>query len=446
MPAVPKTLRVRLFLTILIPVLALIVGTFFAAVGLNQTSLEASTIDALKNKVEGLASQVAEQGVGSLDPLRSGLALADERLESLPLGAVGTLLSGGAVSELSLRGAVSGSVTLSGTRYVYAARRIGDQAIVLLRPFQEEPVLIPGAYVALGAGFGLPVLVLAVLLAVFASRAVARPIERVGEAGRELAAGLSPAPVRVRGPRELRALAASFNQMAEELRRAREAERSFLLSVSHELKTPLAAVKGYAEALRDGVLGAEEAGGVILEESERLERLVTDLLELARLRQPKFQVKEEAVDLEEVASRVIQRHEPQARALGVYLKAEVTSPASARADADRVVQAVSNLVENALRYTPAGRAVTIQANGASIAVKDEGPGLTPDDLAHAFERFFLHRRYSSTRPVGTGLGLALVKDLAEAMGGTVSASSTQGEGTTFTLHLRSSEETLSVGI
>lgn len=432
----PKTLRTRLFLTILLPMLALIVGAFFAAVGLSQTSLEASTISGLEKQVDSLKVQADQQGMGSLESLRPGLALADDRLEILPVGALETLLPAQAASDLSSRGAVSGSVTLDGTRYVYAASRTEDQVLVLLRPFSEEPTLIPASYVALGVGFGLPALVIAILVAVFASRAVIRPIERVGKAGRELAEGMTPTPVPVKGTREVRALATSFNQMAAELKRAREGERSFLTAVSHELKTPLTAIEGYAEGLQDGALSAEGAGAVILEESRRLERLVGDLLELARLREAKFTVKEEVVNLAEVATRVVQRHEPQARALGVDLRTEMSAPAGVWADTDRVVQAVSNLVENALRLSPAGSTVTVQASGTEIGVRDEGPGLGADDLDHAFERFFLYRRYSSVRPVGTGLGLALVKELSEAMGGTVSASSSPGAGTTFTLHLR----------
>lgn len=433
----PRTLRARLFLTILLPMLALIVGTFFAGVGLNQISLEFSMTRSLEDKVSVLQVQAEQQGIDSLSSLEPGLALADSSLEIVAVDAVGGLLPSDAASELAAEGNASGAIELDGTRYVYAAAQTQDQVLILLRPFREEPALIPAAYVALGLGFGLPALVIAVLVAVFASRAIARPLKRVGEAGRQLAAGDPPAALPVKGPRELRALASSFNEMAEELTRAREAERTFLMSVSHELKTPLAAIQAYAEGLEDGVLPPDEAGKVIAEESQRLERLVTDLLTLARLREARFTVNEEAVSLSEIVGQVIHRHEPQARLLGIHLETNPSlSTRAVLADRDRLVQAVSNLVENALRYAPENSIVTIEAEDTRIAVSDQGPGLTSDDLAHVFERFFLYRRYSLVRPVGTGLGLALVKELVEAMAGTVKASSRPGEGATFTIDLR----------
>src|SRR5207342_2944994 len=153
------------------------------------------------------------------------------------------------------------------------------------------------------------------------SRAVARPIARVSAASRALAAGERPEPLRASGPREVAALATSFDHLSAELERTQQAEQAFLLSVSHELKTPLTAIRGHAEALQDGVLEPAGAGTVIEREARRLERLVGDLLDLARLRRRSFSIRSEQVDLGEVAVAAFERHEAAARAFGVGLHA-----------------------------------------------------------------------------------------------------------------------------
>ena len=179
----------------------------------------------------------------------------------------------------------------------------------------------------------------------------------------------------VEGPRELALLAESFNEVAVQLAKAREAERAFLLSVSHELKTPLTAIRGYAEGLEDGALPADEAAATIVAESQRLERLVGDLLDLARMRKAEFSVRREPVDLAAIAREALRRYETQARDFGVALEARRPRAGARRlGDADRTLQVVSNLVENALRLTPAGGSVRIVAAPGEIRVEDTGPG------------------------------------------------------------------------
>jgi signal transduction histidine kinase len=242
--------------------------------------------------------------------------------------------------------------------------------------------------------------------------------------------------VPVEGARELALLAESFNEMAAALAKARAAERQFLLSVSHELKTPLTAIRGYAEGLADGAFPVDEAAETISLEARRLERLVRDLLDLARMNKAEFSVRREPIDLGVAAREAVRRYETQARQFGVDLDAVVSEPAPAIGDGDRALQIVSNLVENALRLTPAGGSVTIVAEPGLLAVEDTGPGLQPDELPRAFERFFLYSRYGQERPVGTGLGLAIVKQLAEGMGGRVEATSEPGGVTRFAVRLR----------
>ena len=170
-------------------------------------------------------------------------------------------------------------------------------------------------------------------------------------------------------------------------------------------------------------------------EATRLERLVGDLLDLARMNKSEFSVHREPFDLGTIARDAVQRYEAQARSFNVTLEAFVPGPAPATGDADRTLQIASNLVENALRLTPAGGVVRVLVEPGQLTVEDTGPGLAPEDIARAFERFYLHSRYGDERPVGTGLGLAIVKELVEGMGGSVEVESEAGHGTRFTVHL-----------
>jgi two-component system sensor histidine kinase BaeS len=291
------------------------------------------------------------------------------------------------------------------------------------RPFLTDLLL------AALAGVGL-----AAILSFLLARSIVRPLQRVAAATRSLAADERHERLEPEGTTELASLAEAFNQMVEQLDASRDAERAFLLSVSHELKTPLTAIRGYAEGLAEGAFEPGEAARVITTESGRLERLVRDLLDLARMNRSEFSVRSEAVDLAEIAREAARRHEPTARELGVELRA-VADEAWVSGDADRVLQIASNLIENALRETPAGGSVTVEADGARLVVSDTGAGIPAEDLPHAFERFYLYDKIGRDRLIGSGLGLAIVRQLVTAMGGTVGVESGAG-GTTFTVTLR----------
>jgi two-component system sensor histidine kinase BaeS len=327
-----------------------------------------------------------------------------------------------------------GSVTIGGTDYFFAAQPVGNQAFVLLRPksvtkSQLTP-FVEGLLIATLAGGAL-----AAAAAFVLARRISRPVVRVADAARDLAAGTHPEPVPIEGAAELATLAGAFNDMATQLSQAREAERNFLLSVSHELKTPLTAIRGYAEALRDGAVTVQDATETVAVEAARLERLVGDLLDLARMNRTDFSVHNSEIDLSEVADDAVRRYQPQADAFGVMLSVSADGPAPALADADRVLQVVSNLVENALRLAPPGGVIRLVTGPGQLRVEDTGPGLKPEEHEHAFERFYLHERYGRERPVGTGLGLAIVKELTQAMGGTVEVDSGPDRPTTFTVRL-----------
>jgi signal transduction histidine kinase len=344
------------------------------------------------------------------------------------------LLPDAAQAKLAAGDRTSGAVTLNGRAYYFAAEPLGSRAFILLRPQSltksrwtpfVEAILIAGL---VGGA-------LAAAAAFFLSRRIARPVGRVAAAARSLARGTRPEPVPVEGAAELATLALAFNDLSEQLARAREAERNFLLSVSHELKTPLTAIRGYAEALHEGAVTPQDAAATVAVEAERLERLVRDLLDLARMNRTDFSVHLAETDLADVAEDAVRRYEQQADSFGVELAAVSDGAAPAVADADRVLQVVSNLVENALRLTPPGGAVRVVAEPGLLRVEDTGPGLQDEDREHAFERFYLHSRYGRERPVGTGLGLAIVKELTAAMGGTVEVASEPGRLTSFTVRL-----------
>ena len=430
----PRSLRARLFVGIAATLAVSTVVMLAVGAALTRRSLDHDSRSALDRQVELI---VAQHAANPLPPARPARPVPRHRAgapRDPDAGAGGAAAPGQGSRELRSNGQADGTVDVRGEPFMYAARLGSGDAIVLLRSTRNQsddwqPFLVGLALAALiGA-------VLAAIVAFLLARAVARPVTRVAEASRRLAEGESPDELPIEGSTELRQLSAAFNELSEELHRAQDAERAFLLSVSHELKTPLTAIRGHAEGLADGVVAPERAGEVIEREAHRLERLIRDLLDLARLRRRKFDVTLMATDLGEVASEAIARHTHQAHDYGVNLVLRSMPPAGAIADAGRCLQALSNLVENAIRSTAEGGTVEIVASEGRLAVIDDGPGLAPDDHDRAFERFYLWDRYGADRPVGTGLGLAIVAELAAAMGGRTTIESTPGEGSVFALEL-----------
>jgi two-component system OmpR family sensor kinase len=432
----PRSLRSRLFVGIAATVAVSIAVTLAAGALLTRRSLDEDARRSLARQADLIAAQheVAPiEGDGSVQIGRF-LATEQERLAVLTLAQAELLLPAGGATELKESGSAEGTVDVRGEPFLYAARTADGDAVVLLRSVRDQSADWTPFLLGLGLA-GLVGAALAAIVALALARAVARPVTRVAEASRRLAAGESPEPLRMEGPEEVRQLATAFNGLSEELRIAQDAERAFLLSVSHELKTPLTAIRGHAEALSDGVVQAERAGGVIEREARRLERLIRDLLDLARLRRRSFSVASRPIDLGEIALEAVSRYEPQSHAYRVGLDAVAEPGAGALADPDRTLQALSNLVENALRCTPPGGTVRIIASPGRLDVVDDGPGIADTDLERAFERFYLWDRYGADRPVGTGLGLAIVAELTKAMGGEVQVASEPGAGSTFSLLL-----------
>jgi two-component system OmpR family sensor kinase len=414
------SLQTRLWLAIGASVLAAVSLSLLVGAYLVRHSLEQSAFRGLQRQVSLLAHEDLHPASGQIGRYLAG---QDERLSVLSKEQ----------ARLLLPASGTGRITINGTAYLYATRASGRDVVVLLRTassVRADSMPFWIAFIAAGALGSLLAVVVAALLA----RGIARPVLRVARASRSLADERDAEPIPLDGPREIRGLAESFNTMAADLRRARAAERSFLLSIGHELKTPLTAIRGYSEATDEGVLTPEHGLRVIRTEAARLERLIADLINLARLDQRRFDIHPDTVDLVEIAGESRARHAARARDLGVSIEVQDGRPAFATADPDRLLQAVSNLVENALRCTPPGGTVTLVTAPGELAVKDTGPGIGADEIERAFDRFFLYRRYEGDRPVGTGLGLAIVRELTLAMGGDVRVASSPA-GTTFTISL-----------
>jgi two-component system OmpR family sensor kinase len=427
------SLRSRLFQAIGVVVIICVALTIGVGLLLTRRAVENATLKDLSHQADLIAPSVSNalSPQNALEALKPFFRPQDERALYVPKHLV---LPAGALTLLQHNQAADGTLTYQGRGYYFAARKLNPGYFVVLRPQSAATSLLSsyvwGLLIAAGVG-GL----LAAVAAFLVARRISRPVDRIATAARTLTGGTHPEPVPVEGAAELVSLAVSFNELVEQLRQAQEAERNFLLSVSHELKTPLTAIRGYAEAVEDGAIDPREAAATVTAEARRLERLVKDLLDLARMNRTDFSVHNTEIELAEVVEDASRRYQQAAAEFGVTLVAVTAGPAPAVADADRVLQVVSNLVENALRLTPAGGEVRVVAAPGVLRVEDTGPGLDAGDREHAFERFYLHERYGHERPVGTGLGLAIVKELTHAMDGSVAVESRAGELTVFTVRL-----------
>ncbi len=283
-------------------------------------------------------------------------------------------------------------------------------------------------------------LAISVVVSTWLARRIARRVAAVGDAAARIAGGDLSARVEIDedGEAELGSLAATINRMATDLERARASERAFLMSISHDLRTPLTSIRGYAEALADGTLddgdvdARRAAATVITAEARRLERLVHDLLDLGRLERHEFSLRPRPCDAAAVVVDTATGFAPHAAQLGVTLRVQPCDAIAADLDAERLAQIVANLVENALKYATSEALVSVARVGdhVVIGVDDDGPGVDPDQSEAVFER--LHTiRSTPGRSVGTGLGLAIVRELATSMGGHAHVEARGGGGSRF---------------
>ena len=324
-----------------------------------------------------------------------------------------------------------------GKRFFAVARpvNVGKQrfgALIVASPKEELRTRLVTLMQRLALAFAAGILV-AGLLGWYLSRRISRPVLALSRAAEEIAEGRYDVALPKKRGDEIGQLAERFDEMATRLREADELERNFLMSVSHELRTPLTAIRGHLEALRDGLIADEaarqESMEVLLGETARLERLVGDILDLAKLEARRFTVRHEEVDMGRLLERAYAGFSEEARRRGIEYRQNTDGRPVIVSDGDRMLQIVSNLLANAFRWTPDGGRIdlTLAAENGSVevAVADTGPGVAPDDRERIFRPF-----WSGDRG-GTGLGLAIANELTHALGGRIELESEPGRGSRF---------------
>jgi two-component system sensor histidine kinase BaeS len=278
------------------------------------------------------------------------------------------------------------------------------------------------------------------VVSVLVAARIARPTTRLARAARRVAGGHYAERVPVDEPGELGELATSFNEMAVSLEATERRRLQLVGDVAHELRTPLTTLDGYLEGLEDGVIApTAQTWHLLRAETSRLTRMVNDLSELWRAEAHQLPLRIEAVDAAAVARQVVERFAPQAASRGISL-ALPAGALRALADRDRLEQILANFLSNALRHAPDGSTIRIATavtpGHVRLAVTDEGPGLEPDQLEAVFERFYRVDAARSRAAGGSGIGLAIVRALADAMDGQAWAESPgPGLGATFMVEL-----------
>ncbi|HET9913606.1 MAG TPA: HAMP domain-containing sensor histidine kinase [Anaerolineales bacterium] len=340
----------------------------------------------------------------------------------------------------------------NGAVWLYAFKRLSkDRVLVVAAPSPRVPVLnifkdelllplLEGGAVAL---------LLSLILAFALSRWVADPLQQVIVAARKYPSQETNVVSPRRGPHEVQSLTQAFNSMVGRVQRIQKSQRDFVANVSHELKTPLTSIQGFAQAILDDTADTSEArkqaAQIIYSEAGRMHRMALDLLDLARLEAGTADIKMSSVDMGALLRTVIEKFTPQTQKAGVDLQLNIPEPLPTLVgDGDRLAQVFTNLVDNALKFTPAGGQITLLAMNAGaeveISITDTGEGIPGEALPHLFDRFYQVDRSRAGGDTaagrrGAGLGLSIVQEILQAHGGRISVRSEVGHGTTFVIHL-----------
>jgi signal transduction histidine kinase len=285
--------------------------------------------------------------------------------------------------------------------------------------------------------FGLGV---AFILAALISGQLIKQLSALGSAARAVARGDYSHQVPREGPAEVQAVADAFNTMVSEVQNTQQAQRDFLANVSHDLKTPLTSIQGYAqaiidEAIHDPVVAAE----IIYSEADRLTRMVMQLTDLARLQSGRVALTLAHIDITALIQALMQRIEVVARPKDITLSIHAPSTLYVRADGDRLAQVITNLLSNAVKFTPEGGQVEVSLypldGGVEISVRDTGVGIAQAEIARVFERFYQIDKARGPQR-GFGLGLAISREIITAHSGRIAVHSAgEGKGATFTVWL-----------
>ena len=305
--------------------------------------------------------------------------------------------------------------------------------ISVLNVFRDEflPLILQG---------GIFALLLSLVVAFFFSRWIADPLQKVVIAARGMPSA-EIKPVEPLGPQEVQELTRAFNSMVARVQASQTSQREFVANVSHELKTPLTSVQGFAQALLDGTADTDEsrqkAAQVIFSESERMYRMVLDLLDLAKLDAGTADLKMAPLNMRALLNSIQEKFMPQSQRAGVKIETDIPADLPALiADGDRIAQVFTNLTDNALKFTPRGGSVYLAAflelDTIHVTVTDTGAGIPEKDLAHIFQRFYqADPARKGGEAHGAGLGLAIAHEIVAAHGGKITVRSQVGTGITM---------------
>lgn len=442
-------LRISL-LTIAVAVITASIGGLIA-VRLVREAAESGARQTLGRLADEFQAEVATT------PERALVAIRALRVDTAVIGIRGHVVATNEIArdaltpqqiQLVLAGvSVSAAQTVDGQSVLVEARPTQTGGIVMVEPLSEAvaagEVAVRRLLFALAVASGI-----AVVLGLLVSWRLARPLRRTAAAAHSLAVGERGVVLEPGGPAEVAEVAEALNVLGSNLARSEARQRDFLLSVSHDLRTPLTAISGYAESLADGMIEGDRVahvGSVMLEEARRLDRYVADLLDLARLDAREVRVDLADVELVALMDGAAAVWAARCAAEGIEVVVErPPAPLWVRTDPGRLRQALDGLLENALRVVPSGQPIVLACRaevtpwGQQLAVaeiRDGGPGLTESDVAVAFDRSALYERYKGIRKVGTGLGLAIVHQLINRIGGTVEAGHAPEGGARFTVRL-----------
>jgi signal transduction histidine kinase len=331
--------------------------------------------------------------------------------------------------------------------WLYVTEKLPDKTYLVVvspRPRFSIVNLFTDDFLPLIIQSGLIALLLSLAVAFLFARWIADPLQKVVLAARTMPSAETRL-VESHGPHEVQELTRAFNSMIARTQASQKSQRDFVANVSHELKTPLTSVQGFAQAILDGTADSEEsrqqAAQVIFDESARMYRLVLDLLDLAKLDAGTADITMSPVNLPALLNSISEKFMPQSQKLDVEIKVEsVPNLPPLTADGDRLAQVFTNLVDNALKFTPNGGKISLRAStvndGILVSISDTGAGISSEAQAHIFDRFYQadpSRKGGGKH--GTGLGLAIAQEIVQAHGGRIGVRSRLGEGTTFEVFL-----------
>jgi two-component system, OmpR family, sensor kinase len=287
-------------------------------------------------------------------------------------------------------------------------------------------------------------LIIAFVLALFMGRWINAPLKRIGTETQQVIEGEAH-PIPLKGPKEVKQLAQAFNEMTEQVQKTQRAQRDFIANISHELKTPLTSIHGFAKAMLDGTVTSDadiqRAAKVIDTEASRMHRLVLDLLTLAKMDAGTAAFVMQPLEINELLQAAFIKFQPLADAAGIELTLHTAeSLPKVTGDADRLMQVLDNLISNAIKFTPTGGRITLTSQKTAhqilIGIQDTGEGIPQEDQSRIFERFYqVDKARSGGSDRGTGLGLAISYQIIHAHHGTISLSSKPGEGSHFVVKL-----------